>query len=684
MADFLQETFGVATAGVKWDNGQYKFWQSTDPNVVLFCPSAATLAKDSNGRYQALVSVRNGQVGSTGGTGGTDKITGGSAVVTFTTAIQFNQQEFERIQEQWRAEYVGKGGTSKNPRFVALALQKGIARPSIPAEDGAIDPKHDVANIGSAGGSTTYLINLTEVGAQVWADGVKNKLGVPGGIQQEFQYLQYVPPTGATVTLRGRRAFQHLSASLKASYNGFFYGGSAQIDAAWEKMTREGAIEIVYDGTPDPELAKLRDEMVKNFSTQAQKQWFDLLFQPKPDVKPAQAGNSGGLFGGANFALKWRKEEEAIDLSLKIQFRGWTYMPLRLDVPFTELSKLDPSYVREVQLQRQAQAIVKVEPALMEDEDLLQTAAISWSASEGKSPEAPVFGEGGGMQTYIITSPKPNDVKVTYQGKIVYRKPRWPIIELKTTTRTIRDGGSQILINPGQWIGLSRIFMFVREGNKVLSPLKWNEEDSLVVNVSYKGPHLRSPIKASAQMTPIEPLSFYYPLDPNGGAGQATLSAFGVIGEKMVRAKEQPLNTNEEAIAILVDQNGIQIVSEQSVMEESDELAQSLRESMLNAMITTVDVPAESIPETENYQEPEVGNGNGNGSKEVAGTLIAVEYSSANGPALWIDSRGDRKRVRLHTIQEADPFDDEARKQVRVRLDDSGEYAESILVELPR
>ncbi len=66
---------------------------------------------------------------------------------------------------------------------------------------------------------------------------------------------------------------------------------------------------------------------------------------------------------------------------------------------------------------------------------------------------------------------------------------------------------------------------------------------------------------------------------------------------------------------------------------------------------------------------------------EIAGTTIAVEYS-ADGSYLWIEkSTGERVPVRLLSQERSYPFEN-TRKHVRVRLDETGTYANDILVEL--
>ncbi|NEP10311.1 MAG: hypothetical protein F6K14_08835 [Symploca sp. SIO2C1] len=670
MTDFLQSTFGVATGGVKWDSGQFKLWQSTNPDVILFCPKQAVLAKGSDGRYLASVTTYNQQLG---GVGGEEKITGGSATVSFTSAIDFDEQEFERLQEQWRAEYHSKGGTSRNPKFVALPLQKGKARAVMLASQGKFLEEHAERSVGTAGGQLSYVIDLTELGAQTWAQALKKRKGVEGAVQMEYQYLQFLPPVGAKVTLNGRRLFRHFSTALDVSYDGLFYGGSAQIDLAWEKMTRDGTIKIEFIGTTDdPEIDRLRNEIVTAFSEQAQKQWFDILFQPKPDVKPAEAGDSGGWFGGANFALKWRREEEAVNLALELSFQGWTHMSLSMDMPFTELQKLDGSYLNEVYTQRQIEANVIVDP-----DPQLQTAAISWSASEGKAPEAPIFSETGGVKTYVITSNNPEEVMVRYRARIGFQAP-WPVIDLQGAAK-VKDGGNQVYIRTSPLVGRHEIYMFVRDGDRILSPLELSLDDYIIANVSYEGAHLgRRSIKQSAMITPMDILEFSYPInpDPNGAVGVAKFSAIGVLGGKLVRASSQVINLNEAAVFILADKTTkqIQLVSENSILPESDSLAQSLLASKGQALVRTI----EAAPSTTIEEEPSTPSQPGS---VIDGTLVAVEYSQL-GASLVIQENGSFKRAKLRHVNEADPFDDEGRKHLKVKLDERGEYAESILVVL--
>ena len=65
----------------------------------------------------------------------------------------------------------------------------------------------------------------------------------------------------------------------------------------------------------------------------------------------------------------------------------------------------------------------------------------------------------------------------------------------------------------------------------------------------------------------------------------------------------------------------------------------------------------------------------------IEGTTVGVEYG-LSGPALWINKdNGGIVRVLLHRLDETDPFSN-TKQHVKVKLDPTGEYADSILVDL--
>ena len=681
MSTFLQDELGVAMSGVMWDVNRYKLWQSTRPDIVLFSPKQPVLARSlDTGRYQVAVSQFRQQKDDT------YKITGGSAIFTITSAIQQDAAAFEELKQQWLAQMSAVGpAPPRNPKFIPLNVQKGEATVLINPESGTPDPAHNAKDVGTPGGTNSFLIKLTELGAQEWAQGIRERKAIPAGVKFMYEYLRLMPKVGAEVTVHGRRVFTHLSTQLKADVRGFWYGGSANIEAAWEKMTRDGAIDIKFIGTMPPELEQMRTDLVTSFANQAREMLFKSLFEPKPDVQPAQAGDTRGLFGGANFALKWRREEETTDLKLTLGFEGWTWLKASMDADLSALfAGLDESYINDVNTQMSFPASIVVDA-----DPLLSDVAVSWSTSEGAAPKAPVFREDGGNAEYIVTSQRPDDVIVRYKAKVNFDPPRWPVIEASGEAKT-KDGGNQIVIKPSAWVGRHMIFMFIRDGDKIVAPQDLSEDDYLIVNVSYEGSHLPSAVKDSSRITPLAPVEFSYPLSPSGQRGKAKFSAFGVIGNNMVRAKEQEINFDEDAVFILADKEKIQLVSQSSVISESDRLASSLLKAGARPTVSNIEgVPAERRAEIE--KKPKAAKPNGLDSKpstwdtkpgigDIIGTTRAIEVGDF-GYALVVETDQGVKRVLIKNERLLEPLD-EGRRKVRIHMDPSGQAAESIYVEL--
>lgn len=663
MSTFLQETLGVADSGVMWDVGNFKLWQSTRPNIILFITKQPELVKNERGVSQMAVSTYTQQQPDR-----SMKITGGSAAFTLTSAIQWDARTFKDVQDSWRAA-IGPNAP-RDVKFVPLNIQKGKVQLDLSPASGTAKRATET-DVGTPGGTVSFFVNLTELGAQEWAQAIKGRTRIPGSVYYRYQYLRNMPPVGARVQVHGRRVFQHLSAALNVSYNGIFYGGSAKIEAAWNDLQRNGDVEVIFfgDGLP-PDLERMRQELTRSFAEQARQMLFDQIFRPMPDVKPAQAGSSGGIFGGANFALKWQRDSDAIDLEQEIRFEGLTWLDASMDTDLGYLFRdVDSRVLTEVATQQAFDSSIVVDA-----DDMLSNVALSVTYSEGHSPEAPVFSSQGGTQRYTVFSQKPNNVKIKYIAKVDYTPARWPIIQTQDE-KTVAQGGNQIVINTSQWVGRHEFYMIVRDGNEIVPPTELTEDDYLVLNVSYSGPHLKTPVRDSAHLSGLSMVEFFYPLDPAGGKGEAKFSCFGVLGGKLVRSQEQVIESDEIALFVLATRDGqVQLVSSRSILPESDELAQRLLEGRARPLVKSLTTTG---PSPEGGQISNGASTNG----EIEGTVVAVEYGFT-GPALWIEKdKGGRQRIRLRHDQEARPFD-ESPRHVRVRLDETGTYADSFVVEL--
>jgi hypothetical protein len=727
---FLAQELGVAMSGAKGDVDGFKLWQALDPDVVLYTTKQPTIARGENGRYQVAVTQYRQQVQDTVGgvSGSTYKITGGSAVFTLTSAPQVSAEKFTQLTETWRAQLPALDARfPKNPKFVALNTKAGRARVLIDAISGAQND-NTPQDIGTPGGTASFLVDLTPAGAQAWVQGIKQKTNVPSGVEMAYQYLAWLPATGAEVIVYGRRAFDHISAELSAKYQGLFYGGSANIEAAWEKMTRDGTVEIKFIGTPPEGDATFQRELVKTFADEARQRLFESLFVPVPEVAAADAGTTGGFFGGANFALKYKHAEEVTDLKLTIKFEGWTWLNARMDADVTSLfSDLDDSYVTEVNTEQQAVASL-----LVDSEEKMKAFGGAWTASAGHGPEAPVFDGEGGVKSYIVTADDMSDITVTATGKIIFDEPKFPVISVRQQEQLASsagdvngDAGIQMVFKPSQYVGRHDIYLVLLDDDDEVR-YDIDEREYLVVNVTYKytdtftnpdRPSTKT-IKASSKLTPEGPVTFAYPYDPNTAMGEATFSAFGTIGRKVIKAPAQPIDFKEEAVLVMAGPKGIRLVSQAGGEEAGragdaiGELGRRIIEGGMRAQVTDSNVEEvlraasreeslrrlvrdeaarnarDRVVRLEVLRAPrepsdrageEITRG-GPGGAVREGIVDAIEYT-ADGEYLWLRDNGHPHRILLSdALSDALDQFDEAHKRVTVRLDESGRVAESIVV----
>lgn len=654
MSGVLEERYGVSISGVSWDSGPFKLWQAQNDDIILFSTKQPMLAKSlGTGRYEAAMTEMRAQKD------GTYKIVGGSAAFTITSAIQFDEGQFQALQDQWRQIILGSpDAKTKNPKFVPLNTRKGTTEIAIPAISGKpTQLSLDAKDAGTPGGTVTYMVDLTPEGAQEWAQAVRQHSPVVAQIMMTYEYLRYMPTCAVEILLHGNRVFQHFSGELKASYDGLYYGGSVDIQAQLESLRADGSIEMHFIGLDDLPggMEKIKENVINTVVDQGLKAILGMLFTPKPDVKPAQAGSSGGIFGGANLALKWQRQEQAADISTKLEFGGFTWLTERADPDVGSFfAVLDDSYVNEVNTELQFPATVTVV-----GDPQVATTAVAWSSDSGHGPESPVFSTNGGTMQYIVTSATPDDVKISYTAKIDYAPPQWPIV---TTTGNgkVKDGLQDVLIKPSAWIGSTTIYLYVKDtvkkGIKLVTSS--NTNDYLVVNVSYAAPNLSLPIKASSRLSLDNPVTFSYPLDPQGRPGTAKFSAFGVIGGKLLSAPEQPIKLDEQAVFVLVSDT-IQLVSADAVLTEDDTTAKDLLSRGDGVKVTT----------TTGGVTTETGKA-GAAATTISGILVATEYA-ADGTSIWLDTdTGQNARILL--AYEGMVPQVRQRTQVNVKLDKQG------------
>jgi hypothetical protein len=677
MATFLTECVPVSLSGSLGNAGNYNLFSCDQPNVVLYVARQPRLMLDSLGKPGVAVTTYTTQQED-----GSVKIASGAATIAINTAPEMDAGSIE----QAKALVAQQGVADPNQvRFLPLTTQKGKARLNLPTVAGAADAAHNERDVGTPGGSLSFLANLTEVGALEWAQAIRTGSRVNGDITISYEYLRRMPDIGAEVRVHGSRVFEHLSAALDVSYNGFFYGGGAKLEAAWNDLTRNGGVEVVFlnQGLP-PDLEQIRQEMVKTFSQQAMQILFEQIFAPMPQVAPAQAPDAGGIFGGANFALKWQRTTDAIEMKQLIQFRGTTWLTQSMDISLAALfAGLDPACLTEVPAQQAFESKI-----LVDGDEQLANVSASMTWSEGRSPTAPVFGPDGGQEKYTVVSTHPGDVVVDCIAKINYEPAKWPVMNFPQK-QTVREGGNMMVIKPSTWVGRTQLYLFVVDNGKITRP---NPDDYLVLNVSYEGPHLTNPLRESGKLDPINPIRFDYPLDPQGRPGVAKFSAFGVLGGKLRQAPEKVIPNTDQAVFILADVSGdIKLVTSTDQVPEAGSLAGDLVRGQGKPIVVDM-TPVKPTPETGKprpkaklHKRPPARNGRygkdhpptGTTVEVFTGTTTGVEYGSG-GISLWVKlADGSSRRVRLNSAEDWSAFEKDSR-YVEVHLDAGGEYAEYI------
>jgi hypothetical protein len=170
---------------------------------------------------------------------------------------------------------------------------------------------------------------------------------------------------------------------------------------------------------------------------------------------------------------------------------------------------------------------------------LMQSVTVAWSAA-GMLPQALCFAADGGTAQAQLTHEYPTSVVVNYRIQVSFAIPGWNLIEFDAAC-PVKTGGDRIVIDPGSWIYYLRLQWKisdepVKPANVVDSIYSTAIADShLVVNLTWQTAGLSRSIKSSQRIQPNQIWELPYlgisPQDPV----TFTISAFGVIQQRMVR-----------------------------------------------------------------------------------------------------------------------------------------------------
>lgn len=559
MASNLEEQFGVANSAAHWDVEGFRLWQSTEPGVILYVPREVRLAKDAEGRYNAtLTQTQRWRVGAY-------DVTGGSAALCVFADLPPDSDAARRLEDQWTRVVMNMGYKGPmRPRFLPLPVREVRLTVSMDASQGRV--AEDVAGKAE---SRSAVINLTSTGTREWVRAIRDKAAISGGIRIAYTYPQMMPQVTATATMHGSRTYALLAAALQRAADGTLYGSADDIHALWPSLVRNGAVEISVTDSPKTDS---RADLIDRLSEEAREQFFEVLFHP---------------YTGSSYALRWRGLDDVSDFGMTIAVEGWTWLSASLNGELSALLKaLDDSYIHATYDAVSVPVLMVVEPS-----PTATTIAGSLDFGDVRPPEAPLFSNTGGTQQFLVSTMHPEAVTVTYRLKVNFKPANWPIVEAAGTAPLNADG-FKVVVRPELWIRRHTVYMYVRNGSRIVPAAEANPADYLTLTATYQAPYLPSQIRTAARITQQGPIEFSYPVPPGAQPGNATLSAMGVIGGQLVRAASLDVHESDDAIYLLVDGSKINLVGRNAVVSESDALVERLRQSNARPVVSNGPAPA--------------------------------------------------------------------------------------------
>lgn len=548
MPTSLQEQPGVASDAAHWDLGHFRLWQSTVPEIILYARRELVLAREQGQRYRASVIQMRKWVG------GRYEVTGGSAVLGV-----FGVDDAREFDTEWTRAVLNRGYTaSQHPRFLPLPVRDIRVTAMLNASGATESELPDTDN-----DSTTLVFKLSAVAARDWAGAILDRTRVSGSIRLSYAYPQMMPAAKATVTVHGASVYARLQAMLSSADDGTIYGRFDDLGAAWTSLVREGAIVLSLLNVAPDESARSRAELLDHLSEQAREQFFDILF-----VRYLPAGHDSGTF----YALRWRSAAEVSNPTLTIAVEGWTWLTASLETEIAQLLRaLDDSYLHAAYESVSVPVVVVVAA-----EPTVSNVAVSLDFGSIHAPEAPLFGATGGMRQFLLTTERPEQVRITCRTRVSFSPNNWPVLET-TETASLAADGYTLVIRPASWIRRHTLYMYVRRGAHLLAPTEAAPDDYLTVTATCSAPYLARPLRSAVRITPQAPIEFTYPVPPGARPERATLGVIGMVEGQLVRAADLDLNEDEQAVYLLVDGTRVDLVGRSAVIGESDALAERLR-----------------------------------------------------------------------------------------------------------
>lgn len=555
MAATTQRQTAVALNPTSWVIGDYRFWESTDPGVILYARNTVTLATDASGRPIAAVTrylAWDGEVFTTISGAATLGVAG---VADAVLPDRSREEDWTRVLASRGYSGVAPG---ESPRYFPLPVRDLSLTAQIDPREGTVqaDP-----------GGTILRLELTPAGITAWSDAMSGTHQVSGSARLTYSYPQLMEPRTATAFLHGAKAYTVLAGLLDRAADGRLTGSPTEVRDAWDELVRTEAIDVSFDGDSEPDPVT-RDGLLG----QVREHLFPSLFVPK-DVEAAA------------YAFRWTRPTDVPDFPLSISVGGWTHLTRSLECRMADLvSELGPWAIHDVHETASVPTTVTVAPC-----DVVDAIAVSLDFGDVQPPSVMDFGRAGGSRTVIVATSKPQDLAIRHLTRANFAAPDWPVVSV---TGSVTAANTEIRIDPEKWVGRHELVLCVVQGGEV-SVSALAADDSVAASIRFEHPLFSSAISSSTLLDPLAPVEFSHPMPASGGPGRCAIEVVGSVGGNLVHGKGV-IRDDEFTVFVIVETGTVRFVDASTLSREPDRLVRQLR-----ARSGAVDLTEGARPESE-------------------------------------------------------------------------------------
>jgi C1A family cysteine protease len=430
----------------------------------------------------------------------------------------------------------------------------GLDRYALPGQDLQL---HNV-DVGAAD-SIGFAVDLTPDGADHFAAmvGAKpNPFPPQIAIRFSFKYQYMVPQCDIQAHGFKKKTFDYFSVNAKAraSYFGLV-NGSFDYSRTRADMKSIGGLDVQVVGNPPQgvDLQKLLDSVFDRFVKMEVGQWI------QPEVKPVEAAEPGGFFGGASVAMKSMSFSDNAQFDEHLSFTGISEDVFDISFNFEQqVGDFDPKkhvFIEEDDVKLPFKlAIGNCDKVKM----VVPSASYTTSTGPRVVTTNTVMGKDGGLSEGIIQFTFPDRPTSAQVNLVVeFEAPYGQGYTFKQS-QPVSDTGAAFLLNPDQFVQRTSIF-FINAAtttdltSKLLFKWEWNPPQSGdTPRPKISGFSLIAPAQdGNSNNLPTYDINF--PYQPDDYKGEATpkiqYKVQGLTGEWKNRTASGTISIGETSLA---------------------------------------------------------------------------------------------------------------------------------------